>query len=84
MVIKLINHYLVCPASIANAERSFSHYRRLKIYLRSTMRQTRLISLIILSTYKEELDHIDVKKALNEFISRKEKVKGYLSANKNY
>ena len=72
MVIKLIKYYLVCPASTANAERSFSHLRRLKTYLRSTMRQTRLNSLLILSTYKEELDNIDVKKALKEFISRKE------------
>ena len=30
MVIKLIKYYLVCPASTANVERSFSHLRRLK------------------------------------------------------
>ena len=58
MVIQLIK-YLVCLTSTANAERSFSHLRRLKTY-QGTIRQTRLNSLLI-STYKEELDNIDVK-----------------------
>ena len=72
MVLTMIKYYLVCPASTANAERSFSHLRRLKTYLRSTMTQTRLNSLLILSTYKEELDLLDIKKILNEFTSRNE------------
>ena len=53
LVVTMIKYYLVCPASTANAERSFSHLRRLKTYLRSTMTQARLNSLLILSTYKE-------------------------------
>ena len=70
LVVTMIKYYLVCPASTANAERSFSHLRRLKTYLRSTMTQARLNSLLILSTYKEVLDLLNMKKLLQEFISR--------------
>ena len=68
----MIKYYLVCPASTANAERSFILLRRLKTYLRSTMTQTRINSLLILSTYEEELDLLDMKKLLNEFTSQNE------------
>ena len=68
----MIKYYLVCPASTANAERSFSLLRRLKTYLRITMTQTRLNSLLNLSTYEEELDLLDMKKLLNEFTSQNE------------
>jgi len=39
---------LVVPATSATAERSFSALRWLKIYLRATMGQARLNSLLIL------------------------------------
>lgn len=67
-VIKMITLYLVCPATSATAERSFSELRRLKTYLRSTMGQRRLNALTILSTYPDELDKLDIDSLLREFV----------------
>ena len=53
-VMQLLTFYSVCPASTAtSAERSFSHLRRIKSYLRNTMSQQRLVSLMLLSAYPE-------------------------------
>jgi len=60
-VVSLLKFYLVCSASSASAERSFSQLRRLKSYLRSTMTQRRLNSLLVLSTYTDELDQVDMQ-----------------------
>ena len=60
--------YLVCPATTATAERSFSILRRLKTCLRGTMSQRRLNNLMILSIYKEEVDNLDMKCIVNDFI----------------
>ena len=35
--VKLLQLYLVCPSSMATAERSFSQLRRIKSYLRTTL-----------------------------------------------
>ena len=43
----LIRLLLVCPASSAEAERSFSSLRRLKTWLRSTMTERRLNSVCV-------------------------------------
>ena len=52
-VMQLLTFYSVCPASTAtSAERSFSHLRCIKSYLRNTMSQQRLVSLMLLSAYK--------------------------------
>jgi len=67
-VMKLLSLYLVCPATTATAERTFSELRRLKTYLRSTMGQRRLNSLTILSTYRDEVDKLDLDKLLREFV----------------
>lgn len=67
-VVLLCKLYLVCPATTATAERSFSLLRRLKSYLRSTMSETRLNSLLLLAMYSEEVDKLDIKKLTNEFI----------------
>jgi hypothetical protein len=69
-VVTLIKLYLVCPASTATAERSFSQLRRLKTHLRTTMLQKRMNSLIILATYPELVDELCVKDLVNDFISR--------------
>jgi len=39
-VVKLVHLLLVCPASVATAERSFSDLRRLKTWLRSSISQS--------------------------------------------
>jgi hypothetical protein len=67
-VITLLKLYLVCPATTATPERSFSQLRRLKTYLRSTMQQKRLNSLLILSAYPDETDTLDIKEITNDFI----------------
>ena len=69
-VVTLIRLYLMCPATTATAERSFSQLRRLKTYLRSTMTQRRLNSLIILNMYQEDVDNLDLTKLVNKFISK--------------
>ena len=69
----MIQLYLVCPATTANAERSFSQLRRLKTYLRSTMNQRRLNSVLILSTYREELDQLNIDKLAYELVMKKER-----------
>lgn len=69
-VVALLKLCLVLPASTASAERSFSTLRRIKSYLRSTMTQERLNHLMILSTYKDRIDKVDMTKLLNDFIQR--------------
>ena len=72
MVIRMIQLYLVCPATTTNAERSLSQLRRLKTYLRSTINQRRLNALLILSTYNEEFDELNIDTLSNEFVMKKE------------
>lgn len=69
-VVKLCRLYIVHPATTATAERSFSTLRRLKSYLRGTMSQSRLNSLLILTMYRERVDLIDMVDLVNEFIAR--------------
>ena len=59
---------LVMPATNAASERSFSSMRRLKSYLWSTMGQARLNHIMLLNTYKEMLDRLDVNVIANEFV----------------
>ena len=61
---------LVLPASTASAERSFSTLRRAKSYLRATMGQERLNHLLILNSYRELIDEMDVTKLLKCFVER--------------
>ena len=66
-IIKVGKLVLVNPASDAMGERTFSTARRIKTWLRSTMRQIRLNNLAILNIYKEKTDLIDHISILNEF-----------------
>ena len=68
----VMNLLLVLPATNATSEWSFSALRRVKTYLRSTMTQLRLNNLLILHTYKDETDSLDLKAVVNEFVSVKE------------
>ena len=71
-VMKLGKLYLVNPASTATCERTFSHLRRLKNYLRSTMSQSRLNHVLLLNVYKEHVDHINLEEIINVFENRTE------------
>ncbi|QQP40570.1 Zinc finger MYM-type protein 1 [Caligus rogercresseyi] len=62
---------LSSPAHIvAASERSFSALRRLKTWLRNTMKQERLTHLAIMNAPSDLLDECDVSALLEEFISR--------------
>ena len=56
------------PSTNAVSERSFSAMRRLKTYLRSTMRQTRLNHVLLLNMHKERLDSLDLYIIANDFV----------------
>ena len=65
IIAKLI---LVMPATNAVSERSFSALRRVKAYLRSTMKQTRLNHLMILHVHKDITDSLNLNDIGNEFV----------------
>ena len=60
------------PATSATAERSFSCLRRLKTYLRTTMGQERVNSVMILHVHQTETDDLDLKEVAKDFISLNE------------
>ena len=55
---QLIRLMLICPVTSCTAERSFSALRRMKTWLRSTMTESRLNSVIICHVNKRLLDDI--------------------------
>ena len=59
-VVKLINLILVMPATNATSERSFSALKRVKIFLRSSMKQARLNHLMLLHVHKDLTDSLDL------------------------
>jgi hypothetical protein len=71
-VCTLVKLILVSPATNAVSERSASGLRRIKTYLRSTMSQQRLNSLMVLHVHKDKTDQLDLKLCLNEFVIRSE------------
>lgn len=64
----LLKLLLVLPATNAMSERSFSTLRRVKTYLRSTMSQDRLNSLMILHIYKEHTSALDPQVIISRFV----------------
>ena len=66
-VVILIKLLLIAPATNAVYERSCSTLHRIKTYLSTTMTQNRMNNTIILNTYKEELDKLDMIQVANEF-----------------
>ena len=69
-VVKLIKLILLAPASNAEGERVFSGLRRIKTYLRSTMKQDRLNDLMLIHVHKDKIDSLPIIDMANEFISR--------------
>ena len=65
-VLKQCSLYLVNPASTATCERNFSCLRRVKTYLRSTMTQVRLNSLLLLNVYTDDIDEVDMLQIMQE------------------
>jgi len=62
---------LTVSVSIASCERSFSKLKLILTYLRSSMSQSRLNNLALLSIEKETLNSIDFTSIIDEFASMK-------------
>ena len=67
-VVLLMKLILVMPATNATSERSFSALCRIKTYLRSTVKQERLNSLMVLHVHKDLIDALDLSQVANEFV----------------
>ena len=67
-VVLLMKLILVMPATNSTSERSFSALRRIKTYLRSTMKQKRLNSLMVSHVHKDLIDALDLSQVANEFV----------------
>jgi hypothetical protein len=76
-VVKVVELLLVMPGTNATSERSFSTMRRIKSYLRTTMRQDRLNHLMVLHMYKDKLDSVDLRVIGNEFVALNERRKTF-------
>ena len=71
-VVKLMKLVLVMPATNATSERSFSALKRVKTYLRSSMKQSRLNHLMILHVHKEMTDSLNLTDCANDFAGSNE------------
>ena len=71
-VIKLVTLILVMPATKAVSERSFSPFKRIKNYCRSTATNNRLNHLLILHIRKLPTSVSDLTKVVDEFVERRE------------
>lgn len=69
----LLKVLLVMPATNATTERSFSSLRRIKTYLRSTMKQKKLNGLMILHIHKESVDKLKLVNIAREFVARSQR-----------
>jgi len=61
---------LLCPESSCAAERSFSSLRRLKNWLRSTMKQQRLNAVVVCHVNKDIVDSLNVSELASDFAKR--------------
>ena len=70
-VVILVSLVLVMPATNAASERSFSSLHRIKSYLRSTMTQSRLNSIMLLHVHNDLTDQINLIDVANNFVDNK-------------
>ena len=74
---KLLRLYLNVPVSSATSVRTFSALRRLKNYMRSTMRQDRLNNCMLLHCHKPHADTIESEEIAKSFVSVNEQRKHF-------
>ena len=67
-IITIIRLVLTNGSTSATTERSFSMARRMKTWLRSTIKQKRFNSLVVLNTHKEILDELSLVEVGNDFV----------------
>jgi len=73
-LVKVIRTVLVAPATNSISERSFSAMRRVKTYLRSTMKQERLNAVMMMNVHHDLTDTLDLQSITNDFcLHRKNK-----------
>ena len=60
------------PATNSVSERSFSALRRVKTYLRNTMTQTRLNSIMVIHVHKNVTEKLNLVDITNEFVAGSE------------
>jgi hypothetical protein len=70
---KVYQIFLTLPVSSASAERSFSKLNIIKSFCRSSMGQSRLSNLAILSIENDRSELIDFEKAIDTFVIMKKK-----------
>ena len=71
-VCTLLSLILVMPATNAVSECSFSALRRISTFLRTTMTQNRLNSIMVLHVHKEHTDKINLIDVGNDFVGQSE------------
>lgn len=67
--------FLVLPVTSAQSERTFSKLKLIKNFVRSTMTQSRLSSLAIISIEHERAKHVDLDAVVDTFLSTRYKRK---------
>lgn len=67
---KLLMLYLTIPVSTCTSERSFSALRRLKTYLRNSMKQETLNNAAIMHINKHEVEKLNINEVADIFIKR--------------
>lgn len=67
----LLQIFLALPVTTATAERSFSTLRRLKDWLRTTMKEDRLVSLALMNVHRELTDGLSAEKIVDNFAKKK-------------
>ena len=70
-IVSILKVVLVSGATTATPERSFSMARRIKTWLRSTMKRRRFNSLSILNSSKPLVDKLPLVKVANELIEKR-------------
>ena len=71
-VVTLLKLILVLPSTNAVSEHSFSAMRRLKTYLRTTMKQERLNHLLVLHVHKDRTDSLSSLEVARSFVGDSE------------
>ena len=66
-VLTLLKLILTVPATNAVSERSCSTLRRFKIYLQSSLTEELLSSCLILATYKEKVNKLELVGVASQF-----------------
>ena len=69
-LIKVVKFLLVMPATNAISERSFSSLKRVKTYLRATMKENRLNHLMTLHVHKFRNDELNLTSIGNIFTNQ--------------